>query len=347
MTASIPVNVLTGFLGSGKTTLLRHLLAAPELADTAVLINEFGEVGLDHLLVERVDEGIVLLQSGCICCTIRGDLSRSIGELYSRRERGAVPRFGRLAIETTGLADPTPILSTVLHDPVLRHHFHLGNVVATVDGVNGLANLEEHEETAKQAAVADRLVLTKTDLAEPAAVATLRAALRRLNPSAELLEAVHGQIDAGRVLGEEAWREETRSAEVGRWLAAEAGASADHHDDQGHSPDRNRHGDIRAFVLSLDRPIDWATFGIWLTLLLHRHGNDILRVKGVLNVAGSDRPVVVQGVQHLVHRPQHLEAWPFGDRRSRLVFIARRVDEEAVRASLECFQALGAVTGGA
>jgi G3E family GTPase len=288
---------------------------------------------------------MVLLQSGCICCTIRGDLSRAIRDLYSRRERNLVPRFGRLVIETTGLADPTPILSTVLHDPVLRHHFHLGNVVATVDGVNGLANLGEHEETVKQAAVADRLVVTKTDLADPVTLAALRAALWRLNPSAELLEAVHGEIDAGRVLGEEAWREETRSAEVRRWLAAEAGSIDGRHDDHkdghDHSADRNRHGDIRAFVLSLDRPIEWAAFGIWLTLLLHRHGNDILRVKGILNVAGSDRPVVVQGVQHLVHRPLHLEAWPFEDRRSRLVFIARRIDERTLRESLERFQALG------
>jgi G3E family GTPase len=250
-----------------------------------------------------------------------------------------VPRFGRLVIETTGLADPTPILSTVLHDAVLRHHFHLGNVVATVDGVNGLGNLAEHEETAKQAAVADRLVITKTDIADPGEVAALRAALRRLNPSAAVLEARNGEIEARLVLGEEAWRAEARSAEVARWLAAEPGADEEHHHDR---VDRSRHGDIRAFAVTLDRPIEWAAFGIWLTLLLHRHGSDILRVKGIVNVAGADLPVVVQGVQHLVHPPLHLAGWPFADRKSRLVFIARHLDESVVRASLEAFQALGA-----
>jgi G3E family GTPase len=339
VTPSLPVNVLTGFLGSGKTTLLRHLLASPRLADTAVLINEFGEVGLDHLLVETVEEGIVLLQSGCICCTIRGDLSKAILDLYSRRERGLVPSFRRLAVETTGLADPTPILSTVLHDPVLRHHFHLGNVIATVDGVNGLANLEEHPETVKQAAIADRLVLTKADLSDVATLMRLRTALRRLNPAAAMLEAIEGDVDPDLVLGEEAWDAASRSAEVRRWIAAEEAGGHDHD----HAPDRSRHaGGIRAFCVTIDAPIDWAAFGIWLTLLLHRHGNDILRVKGIVNVAGSDVPVVVQGVQHLVHAPMHLEAWPSDDRRSRLVFIARGIDETRLRASLDGFRALGA-----
>jgi G3E family GTPase len=343
MTESLPVNVLTGFLGSGKTTLLQRLLASPDLADTAVLINEFGEVGLDHLLVKTVEEGIVLLQSGCICCTIRGDLSKAILDLYSRRQRGLVPRFTRLAVETTGLADPTPILSTVLHDPVLRHHFHLGNIVATVDGVNGLANLDEHPETVKQAAVADRLVITKTDLADAATLASLGQALRRLNPAAPVFEAMHGDVDASLLFGQEAWDETARSAEVRRWLAAEAATTISAHGHE-HPLDRSRHArDIRAFCLTLERPIEWAAFGIWLTLLLHRHGSDILRVKGILTVADSDAPVVVQGVQHLVHKPMHLATWPFDDRRSRLVFIVRGLDETTIRASLERFRSLGAV----
>jgi G3E family GTPase len=344
MTDSLPVNVLTGFLGSGKTTVLKRLLASPALSDTAVLINEFGEVGLDHLLVETVDDDIVLLQSGCICCTIRGDLSKAILDLYSRRERGQVPPFTRLAIETTGLADPTPILSTVLHDPVLQHHFHLGNVITTVDGVNGLANLEEHPETLKQAAVADRLVITKSDLAGETRITALHHALHRLNPAAPILRAVEGDVDPDLVLGREAWDERTRSAEVRNWLEAERHASHEHAHD--HAPARSRHArDIRAFCLTLDRPIEWAAFGIWLTLLLHRHGSDILRIKGILNIADSAAPVVVQCVQHLVHNPAHLDAWPFEDRQSRLVFIVRGLDEAAIRGSLERFQALGAGPG--
>jgi G3E family GTPase len=338
MTASLPVNVVTGFLGSGKTTLLRRLLASPELADTAVLVNEFGAVGLDHLLVETVAEGIVLLQSGCICCTIRGDLSKAILDLYSRRERGKVPPFKRLAVETTGLADPTPILGTILHDPVLRHHFHLGNVVTTVDAVVGLATLEAHSESMKQAAIADRLIVTKADLADEAAVTGLQDALRRLNPGAVVLSAVEGEVDPRLVLGDDGRDAAARTAEIRRWIAEEP-THAHGHD---HALDRSRHAaDIRTFCLTLDAPIEWAAFGIWLTLLLHRHGRDILRVKGIVRVTGSDVPVVVQGVQHVVHPPAHLTAWPFADRRSRLVFIVRGIEEAALRASFETFQALG------
>jgi G3E family GTPase len=332
---STPVTVLTGFLGSGKTTLLRHLLAAPQFADTAVLINEFGEIGLDHLLVDALDDDIVLLQSGCICCTIRDDLKTAIRGLYDRRARGEVPNFRRLAIETTGLADPTPVLSTILHDPVLRHHFHLGNVVTTVDGVTGLADLDAHPETVKQAAIADRLVITKRDLAEPATIDALRAALRRLNPAASLLEIENGGADADLLLAQDGIAAATRDATVRRWLEQGEHANAAPHD-------RNRHDrDISACCLVLERPIDWAAFGIWLTMLLNRHGADVLRLKAILTVAGADSPVVVQAVQHAVYPPTHLSIWPFADCYSRLVLITRGLDQAALRTSLERFQALG------
>jgi len=332
---STPVIVLTGFLGSGKTTLLRHLLAAPQFADTAVLINEFGEIGLDHLLVDALDDDIVLLQSGCICCTIRDDLKTAMRGLYDRRARGEVPNFRRLAIETTGLADPTPVLSTILHDPVLRHHFHLGTIVTTVDGVTGLADLDAHPETAKQAAVADRLVITKRDLAKPATVDALRAALRRLNPAASQLETIDGVADADLLLAQDGIDAATRDETVRRWLE---------HGDHAHAAplDRNRHDrGISACCLVLERPIAWAAFGIWLTMLLNRHGSDVLRLKAILTVEGADSPVVVQAVQHAVYPPTHLACWPFADRFSRLVLITRSLDQAALRLSLERFQALG------
>jgi G3E family GTPase len=316
VTEFIPVNLITGFLGSGKTTLLQRLLADPALADTAVLINEFGEVGLDHHLLERIDETMVLLKSGCLCCTIRGELSEAIKELYSKRERGLVPSFRRLVVESTGLADPFPILSTVQADPVLRHHFRLGNVITTVDAVNGLGR----PESIKQVAVADRLVLTKTDIADAAAVEALIAELRILNPDAPLLIAAEEKIDAAALIGD-------------RFRSALRAVPA---------PREAPHGSVHSFSLAFEGALDWTMFGIWLTMLLHRHGTAVLRVKGILNVAGTPTPVAVHGVQHLVHPPVHMAAWPEEDRRSRLVFIVDGLEREAIERSLAAFLGLPA-----
>ena len=342
-TSPIPVNVITGFLGSGKTTLLQRLLAAPALADTAVLINEFGEVGLDHHLLRRLDDEVVLLQSGCLCCTIRGDLSTAMRDLYSRRERGEVPAFRRVVVETTGLADPVPILSTVMAEPVLRHHFRLGNVVTTVDAVNGLTHLERQPESAKQAAVADRLVITKTDIADESTIAELRRRLGRLNPAAPQLEtAPEVALEPDRLLTRDLYDLDGRAEEVRRWLALEterAVASPPHRQ----HPDLNRHdARIHAFCLRFEQPLDWTAFGIWLTMLLHSHGGDVLRVKGLLNVAEMSGPVVVHGVQHLVHPPDHLPQWPDDDRGSRIVFIVRGLSREMIERSLVAFGRLGA-----
>jgi len=341
-TASIPVNVITGFLGSGKTTLLQRLLAAPELADTAVLVNELGEVGLDHHLLQRLDNDIVLLQSGCLCCTIRGDLSGAMRDLYSRRERGEIRPFRRLVVETTGLADPVPILSTVMAEPVLRHHFRLGNAVTTVDAVNGLMHLERQEESAKQAAVADRIVITKTDIADASGVAELRCRLARLNPAAPQLETAPGvALDPDLLLTRDLYDLDGRAEEVRRWLAIEserpsAAAPGLHH------LDVNRHdAHIHAFCLRFKRSLDWDAFGIWLTMLLHSHGNDVLRVKGMLNVGESSGPVVIHGVQHLVHPPDHLPQWPDADRSSRIVFIVRGLSRDMIERSLAAFARLG------
>jgi G3E family GTPase len=321
-----PVTLITGFLGSGKTTLLRRLLADPARADTAVLINEFGEIGLDHHLLERIDAQTVLLQSGCLCCTIRGELAEAMRDLHSRRTRGDVPPFRRLAIETTGLADPFPVLTTLHVEPVLKHHFRLGNVITTIDAVNGRAQLARHAESRKQLAVADRIVLTKTDLAEPAA---LLADIATINPAAPILRAAETVLDAALLL---------QPADVPReWPTREP------HDHQHLHLDRSRHGsDIRAFSLIFDTPLDWTMFGVWLSMLLNRHGERVLRVKGILAVAGEEAPVAIHGVQHLVHPPQHMHAWPDADRRSRIVFIVQGLDPVMIERSLLVFMGLRA-----
>jgi G3E family GTPase len=338
--STISVNVVTGFLGSGKTTLLQRLLASPELSNTAVLVNELGEVGLDHHLLRRLDEDIVLLQGGCLCCTIRGDVSAAIRGLYDRRERGEIAPFARLAIETTGLADPVPILATVMAEPVIRHHFRLGPVITTVDGVNGLLHLDRQPEAVKQAVVADRIVVTKTDIAPEGAIRDLTTRLRRLNPAATLLATTIDRMpDAALLLAPDPDDRAAGSGEGRRWLAFATGGPNDAGD---HAHGVNRHdARIHAFCLTLDRPLDWTAFGIWLSMLLHSRGTDVLRVKGLLDVSGAEGPVVINGVQHLVHPPVHLPTWPDEDRRTRLVFIVRDIARAEIERSLAAFNCLG------
>jgi G3E family GTPase len=276
-----------------------------------------------------------VLQSGCLCCTIRGELSAAIKDLYSKRERGAVPPFRRLVIESTGLADPFPILSTVQADPVLRHHFCLGNVITTVDGVNGMHQLDTQPESVKQVAVADRLVLTKTDLAAADTIRSLVERLRRINPVAPLWRSADQDVSAEALLLGDGFDGNS----VERWVPAHCPPAP-----YGHTHgDGNRHDDdIRAVALSFDEPIDWTMFGIWLTMLLHRHGNEVLRVKGILNIAEVEAPVAVHGVQHLVHPPRHMTAWPDANRRSRLVFIVKGLVPAAIERSLRAFSMMPA-----
>ena len=328
--AFIPVNVVTGFLGSGKTTLLKALLESPQLTDTAVLVNEFGEVGLAHHLLQGVTENTLLMDNGCLCCAIRGDLQDSLRELYSQRERGEIPAFKRVVIETSGLADPVPIAYTVLAEPVLQHHFRLGNVITTVDAVNGPAGLVEFEESEKQVAVADRIVITKSDLAAPDEVEDLKIALKHINLSAPLFDAQFDDLSPARLITEDIHDPDGKAKEVAGWLESDDHAGHDHSHTEG----------VYSFAMIFDRPLDWTAFGIWMTMLLNRHGDKVLRLKGMLNVADVATPVLINGVQHVVHPPVHLDAWPDADKRSRLIFIVRGLSQEKIEASLAAFNAL-------
>jgi G3E family GTPase len=326
----IPVLVLTGFLGSGKTTLLNALLRGPALRDAAVIVNEFGEIGIDHLLVETAFEDAVLLKSGCICCTVRGDLVDTLETLWARRERREIPPFARVIIETTGLAEPGPILRTLMSERSLAERFRLDGVVTTVDAVNGDGQLDQQPESLQQAAMADRLVLTKTDIADQAAVEQLTQRLAALNPGAPILRAVQGAVDAEALFDVGLYDPKRREANLARWLREEA------YGEHGHDHDVNRHGDIRAFCITRDQPLSWPAFRAWLEALTSLRGADLLRLKGVVNVAGEDTPIVLHGVQHVFHPPTRLKAWPAGDdRRTRLVFIARNIEKAAVEKSLE------------
>jgi G3E family GTPase len=319
-----PVGVVTGFLGSGKTTLLNRLLADPRMAKSLVLVNEFGEIGLDHLFIEARDGDLVLMKSGCVCCTVRGDLEVTLRDIAARRQREAIPPFDRVLIETTGLADPAPIAGLFLNHPLVAHDYRLDAIVATVDAVHGGRQLAEHAESVKQAALADRLVLTKGDLAGEGAGA-LRARLAALNPGAALHAAVKGAIDPALLFGAGPFDPEGRSEKARAWLAAERyGHHAHGHDDHDAA--------IGSFSLVHDAPLDWDRFQRWLGALRAAHADRLLRVKGILNVAGESGPLVIHGVHDTFHPPVALAAWPDDDRRSRLVLIVHGLERDAAEA---------------
>lgn len=337
--ARIPTHVLTGFLGSGKTTLLNRLLQDPALGDCAVLINEFGAVGVDHHLVDRVEGDMVLLASGCICCTVRGDLAEALRALYARREAGAIPAFARVVIETTGLADPVPVLATLMFDRILQNHFTVGSVVTTIDVLNGAANLQEFAVCRKQATGADLLVLTKLDLADAQGGPRLRQELQALNPAARVLNADAATDLAALLLAAQGPQPPAPGIALARSAAGSLRSSffATGPSAETDAVSPGIHGDIHSFVLQIPQAMDWTVFGIWLSLLLHTHGERVLRVKGLLQVQGAHTPVVVHGVQQLVYPPTHLARWPDGPRQSELVFIVRGLAQSAVEASLHSY----------
>ena len=395
----VPVNVVTGFLGSGKTTLLRRLLASPRLASCAVLVNEFGEVGLDHHLLEPVTGSMVLLDNGCVCCAVRDDLRSALLDLHGRRERGEVPRYDRVVIESSGLADPAPIMHTLTADPVLRHHYRPGAVVAVVEALHGSAQLDRYPESVKQAALADRMVLTKTDLAEPEASRILERRLRAMNPAAPIRRAAapaegavadggakDGAFDAVALLMDDVHHAQARQTEAEGWLGLDRGSTEGGSTERGapqgatarpgaasgagevpastasaagggglapaEHPPHDHTDDVTSFRIETEEPVDWTVFGIWLGMLLHRHGEDILRVKGIVDVPELDGPVLLNAVQHTVHPPTHLPEWPrtwerkaeggAPRRGTRIVFIVRGLERERIERSLAAFHdALG------
>jgi G3E family GTPase len=316
----LPVTIVTGFLGSGKTTLLQQALRQPDMQDTAVLVNEFGKVGLDHHLLQLLEESTILLGGGCVCCSTREDLVQGLTQVLNSVQRRGGDPVSRIIIETTGLADPAPIVFTVLSHPVLQHHFYIRQVIVTVDAVNGRFHLRRQPESVKQALVADKFIITKTDLAAPEEVEQLRNELQGLNPGAEFHQAVHGALDAALLNSEPA---ALRPYTAG--IAPDLQAKGDHTQD------------VFSVSVTFQEPLDWTAFGLWLSMLLHAKGEHIMRVKGLLNIGGPG-PVVLNGVQHIIHPPEHLDKWPSEERTSRLVFIMRSVDPQEVLASLEAFQ---------
>lgn len=324
----LPVSVITGFLGSGKTTLLNKLLRHPGMGDSAVIINEFGEVPLDHLLVEAIEGEVAVLSSGCVCCTLRSDLEQTLRDLLARRDRAQVPAFSRILVETTGLADPAPIVQLLLNNPLVSHFVRLDTVVTTVDAVNGLRQIDEHTEAVKQVALADRLLLTKTDLARPETIAELEQRLVSLNPAATRHAVTNGEIVPDVLFGAALFDPQNKSVDVRRWINEEAYAR--HSNDHGH----HDHGhDVNAFCLASEEPLSWQALSEWLGRLRQGAGNDLLRVKGIVNLAGESAPVAIHGVHHIFHPPVLLETWPDSDRRSRIVFIVRGIARAELEAS--------------
>ena len=325
--SSIPITVITGFLGSGKTTLLSALLKKKEMAHTAVIINEFGEVGLDHALIESSDENIVELQSGCICCTIRGDLHKTFLDLNDKIENGTIPVFDRVLIETTGLADPVPIIHTLMTSFELQGNYTLDGVITLVDAVNGENTLDMHQEAVKQAALAEIIILSKTDLVDSKKQESLIRRLQGINQAVNIIISDNGNVSVSEIFGFGTYDPEHKSRDVKEWLAAEKYQEEHNH----HHNDVNRHGEnIQAFAMIGDNPVNMIVFGLFLDLLAAQVGPDLLRVKGIINIAGENRPAVIHGVQHIFHPVKWLDAWPDEDVRTRLVFITRNMQKEQV-----------------
>lgn len=351
----IPVTILTGFLGAGKSTLLNRILKDPAMKDAAVIINEFGDVGIDHLLVESSGDAIIELSDGCLCCTVRGELVDTLANLMDAVQTGRVKPVKRVVIETTGLADPAPVMQAIMGNPIIATNFDLDGIVTVVDAVNGSQTLDNHEEAVKQAAVADRLILSKRSMASQETVRALQARLEALNPRAALMDADSAEAGLAGVLVNGLYDPATKIADVGRWLHDEDEHDAHHHHDHHHHHghdhhhhahdhqdphDVNRHdASIRSFSIVEDKPIDPMALDMFVDLLRSAHGEKLLRMKAIVAVSDRpDRPLVLHGVQSIFHPPSRLPAWPNPeDRRTRMVLITRDLPEAFVKDLFDAF----------
>ena len=326
-----PVTVITGFLGSGKTTLLSALLKKEEMKNVAVIINEFGEVGLDHALVEHSDENIVELQNGCICCTIQGDLQKTMLDLIDKMSKGDISYFDKVIIETTGLADPVPIIHTLISSMDLQRIYTLDGVITVVDATNGEKTLDLQPEAVKQAALAERIIISKIDLIEKEKELSLETRLRAINPSIKIIKSSFGNVSISDLIDLGAYDPFSKSRDVKEWHAAESMDTHHDHDHDHHHVNVNRHDEnIEAFSMTSDKPINMMAFGLFKDLLMAQMGPDLLRLKGIINIEGKDQPAVIHGVQHIFHPVHWLERWPDSDKQTKLVFITRNVKKEQI-----------------
>ena len=323
----IPVTVITGFLGSGKTTLLSSILKKKEMQKTAVIINEFGEIGLDHALIEHTDENIVELQSGCICCTIQGDLNKTLIDLFDKMMNRKVSSFNRILIETTGLANPVPIIHTLMSSIELIRIYSLDGVITVVDSINGEKTLDLHEESLKQLALAEKIILSKTDIVDKDEIKSLVYRIKEINPVSQIIFSKFGNIPLEEIFGLGAYDPYKKSADVKNWLAAEKYKDKKRH----HHHDVNRHNEnIRAFSMMSENPVNMIAFSFFRDMVTAALGANLLRMKGIVNIAGEERPAVIHGVQHIFHPVQWLETWPDNDRRTKLVFITQNIKKEQI-----------------
>ena len=326
----ISITILTGFLGSGKTTILSSLIKHKLMANAAIIINEFGEIGLDHDLIETTDENVIELQNGCICCTIQGDLKSTLLNLLKKMEKGEISTFNHVIIETTGLADPVPIIHTLMTSLDLQRIYSIDGVITVVDAINGESTYNIHEEAVKQTAFADRIVLSKTDIADKGRVNSLTKRIRTINPKVTIIKSNMNSVPVEKLLGLNDYNPQNKDWNVKEWLEIEKNKSSKHLHHH-HDHDVNRHGDdIETFAMVTSQPVSMTSVNFFLELLMSQMGENILRIKGILNIKGQECPAVIHGVQHIFHPLEWLEKWPSQNKQSRLVFITKNINKDTI-----------------